>query len=325
MSSLKAVAERAEVSLMTVSRYLNHPEKVAPKTRERVKEAIEALNYEPYIYDKLRRQGYKKSIGILSINSSTTPFSVDILRAIEKTIRQYHWHSFVVNAFEDENDIAEATDYLCSHYPAGVIICRNGLEKIDVPESLHHFPIVLANCLTDDLPVASYIPNDYQAQFDLTTYLKSQGYKNALCLYIPKTAFAAPFRQRGFREAWAGEYEEFFMQGSVHSYDNGAEALEKILNSGENFPFDVVICGNDRIAFLAYQLLLSHGYKIPEDVAVVGFDNMVGVTHLFRPPLTTVQLPHYEMGRQATLHFIENRQHKEIKRLFCPLVFGESC
>ena len=99
----------------------------------------------------------------------------------------------------------------------------------------------------------------------------------------------------------------------------------EILENNEKFPFDVVICGNDRIAFVAYQLLLSKGFRIPEDVAVVGYDNTVGMSYLFIPSLTTVELPHYEMGKQAALHLIEHRENSYTHLLRCPLIIGKSC
>ncbi len=331
MSSLKSVAEKAGVSLMTVSRALNHPEQLSKDTLERVQNAIQALNYIPNASAKMMRNSGKKSIGVLSLNAATTPFSVDILLGIEQTVRQHQWHSFVINSFENEEEMNQAADYLLSYHPAGIIIARNGLEKIHIPAKLHKTPLVLANCLTDDIEVASYIPNDYQGQFDLTHHLVQKGYKRPLCLYIPQTALAAPIRQQGFLDAWqtnpnAEPAQQFFMQGSPHTYEHGADELAKILAQGTKpFPFDVIVCGNDRIAFLAYQMLLAHGLRIPQDVAVVGFDNMVGITHLFRPPLTTVELPHYKMGQQAALHFIKNRQQPQNHHLSCPIILGESC
>ena len=88
--------------------------------------------------------------------------------------------------------------------------------------------------------------------------------------------------------------------------------------------FDILICGNDRIAFLAYQVLLSMGLRIPEQVAVLGYDNMIGTGELFYPPLTTVQLPHYELGKEATLHIIQERNHRDIVHVPCQLVERES-
>lgn len=336
MASLKDVAQRAGVSLMTVSRALNTPEKLSKKTYKVVKKAIDELNYVPSFSAQHIRGVTGKTIGVLSLGTATTPFSVEIILAIEKTVREYGWHSFVINTFEDDEiEVEKATELLLSYRPSGIVIARNGLKKVKIPKKLHNFPVVLANCVTDDIQAASYIPNDFQGQYDLTKLLLEKGYKNPLCMYIPENAIAAKERKNGFEKAWYSQKsphmpQQYFMIGTEDTYENGAKVLENILaqqadNPVKKLDYDVIVCGNDRIAMLVYQLLLSNGFKIPQDVAVVGYDNMVGVTHLFMPSLTTVQLPHYEMGRQATLHFIQERNNYDQVLINCPTVIGTSC
>jgi len=88
--------------------------------------------------------------------------------------------------------------------------------------------------------------------------------------------------------------------------------------------FDCVVCGNDRVAFMVYQILLAQGLRIPQDVGVLGYDNMVGIGDLFLPPLSTVQLPHYEIGRLSALHIINGDRHRETVRVESPWLQRES-
>jgi DNA-binding LacI/PurR family transcriptional regulator len=81
-----------------------------------------------------------------------------------------------------------------------------------------------------------------------------------------------------------------------------------------------VICGNDRVALVAYQHLLSRGFRIPNGIGVLGFDDMVGIAGLFLTPLSTIRLPHDEIGRAAALHIILGRKESGIFRLPCPFV-----
>ena len=83
---------------------------------------------------------------------------------------------------------------------------------------------------------------------------------------------------------------------------------------------DCVICGNDRVALVAYQHLLSRGFRIPNDIGILGFDDMVGVAGLFLPPLSTIRLPSEEIGRAAALHIIRGRKQSRIYRIPCPFV-----
>ncbi|EER47704.1 LacI family DNA-binding transcriptional regulator [Actinobacillus minor] len=331
MASLKDVAKLAGVSLMTVSRAINNPEQLSEKTLTRVKQAIEQLGYVPNIAAQKIRGVSNNTIGVLSFSTATTPFSVEILLAIEQTVRKYGWNSFVINAFEDNpQDVEQAVDLLLSHRPTAIIITRHGLKEINVPKRLAAYPMVLANCVTRDIEVASYIPDDFQGQADVMSLLVEKGYKKPLCLYIPHNAIAAQKRQEGLHTVWFAQKKahpltEFFMDES-DDYLHGADELKKLLEQGiEDFDYDVIVCGNDRIALLAYQMLLAKGLRIPQDVAVVGYDNMVGVAHLFLPPLTTVQLPHYEMGKQAALHLIEGRKGNNTYPIECPLIVRESC
>lgn len=130
MASLKDVARLAGVSLMTVSRAINNPEQLSEKTRKAVQDAIEQLNYVPNIAAQKIRGVSENTIGVLSFSTATTPFSVEILLAIEKTVRQYGWNSFVINTFEDdEQDVEEAVELLLSHRLTAIIITRHGLKK----------------------------------------------------------------------------------------------------------------------------------------------------------------------------------------------------
>ena len=110
--------------------------------------------------------------------------------------------------------------------------------------------------------------------------------------------------------------------GDEHYRDIPARVLEQIAQGKPLF--DSIICGNDRIAFMVYQTLLAQGLRIPEDVAVLGYDNMVGIGNLFLPPLSTVQLPHYEIGRLSALHIINGDTHRDTIRVDSPWLPGES-
>ncbi|HCQ1742635.1 TPA: LacI family DNA-binding transcriptional regulator [Escherichia coli] len=298
MASLKDVARLAGVSMMTVSRVMHNAESVRPATRDRVLQAIQTLNYVPDLSArKMRAQGRKPStLAVLAQDTATTPFSVDILLAIEQTASEFGWNSFLINIFS-EDDAARAARQLLAHRPDGIIYTTMGLRHITLPESLYGENIVLANCVADDPALPSYIPDDYTAQYESTQHLLAAGYRQPLCFWLPESALAT---------------------GDDH-YTDLASLLNAHFKSGKP-DFDVLICGNDRAAFVAYQVLLAKGVRIPQDVAVMGFDNLVGVGHLFLPPLTTIQLPHDIIGREAALHIIEDREGGRVTRIPCPLL-----
>lgn len=153
--------------------------------------------------------------------------------------------------------------------------------------------------------------------------LLAAGYRHPLCLHLPASQLATIRRRQGLERACreAGIEPDHLIhsymgQGDEHYHDIPAVVLAHIREGKPGF--DSVICGNDRIAFMVYQTLLGQGLRIPQDVAVVGYDNMVGIGDLFLPPLSTVQLPHYDIGRLSALHIIHGDNHRETRKVASP-------
>ena len=180
MASLKDVAKLANVSLMTVSRALNSPERLKPETLARVQAAIAETNYVPDLSAKKIRgaRATPSTIGVLALDTVTTPFSVEITLSIEETARAHGWNSFVVNMFSDDSPEA-VVDLLLSHRPDGIIFPTMGLRQVPLPDKLLTLPCVLANCESLSQPVASYIPDDEQGQYDAVKALLSMAIRAA--------------------------------------------------------------------------------------------------------------------------------------------------
>lgn len=330
MASLKDVAKLANVSLMTVSRALNNPERLKPETLARVQQAIEQTSYVPDLSAKKVRGAHAspKTIGVLALDTVTTPFSVEITLSIEETARMHGWNSFVMNMFTDDNPEA-IVDLLLSHRPDGIIYTTMGLRQVPLPAKLLTLPCVLANCESIDEEVASYIPDDEQGQYAAVQALLAAGYRQPLCLHLPADHLATTRRRHGLERACreAGldpdRLDHSYMAFGDEHYRDIPSVLQAHIQNG--LPqFDSVICGNDRIALMVYQTLLAQGIRIPEDIAVIGYDNMVGIRELFLPPLSTVQLPHYEIGRLSALHIINGETHRETTRVESPFLMRNS-
>ncbi|PLM43376.1 transcriptional regulator, partial [Klebsiella michiganensis] len=202
MASLKDVAKLANVSLMTVSRALNSPERLKPETLARVQAAIEETNYVPDLSAKKIRGAHAtpNTIGVLALDTVTTPFSVEITLSIEETARAHGWNSFVVNMFSDDSPDA-IVDLLLSHRPDGIIYTTMGLRQVPLPAKLLTLPCVLANCESLHDPVASYIPDDEQGQYTAVQALLAAGYRRPLCLHLPANHLATVRRRQGLERA----------------------------------------------------------------------------------------------------------------------------
>ena len=332
MASVKDVARLAGVSLMTVSRALNTPGKLNQETLAKVLQAVETLGYVPSLSARKTRGGHSsgKTIGIFALDTATTPFAVDMLLSMERTAREYGWNVFILNVFETPPD-QQAIELMLSHQPDGIIFSAMQLRRVEIPRVLRSVPLVLGNCVSTDPGIACYISDDEDGQYQAVRQALSRGYHRPLCINLPQSSMAWGLRQSGLARALgeagidAAQVPQYDLSND-DGYQETLVVLEQKLREGEGqAPFDLLICGNDRIALVAYQYLLSRGLRIPQDVAVLGFDNMVGVAELFYPPLSTVQLPYYDMGRRAVLHLIEGLDDCAVHKVACPLVERESC
>ena len=202
MASLKDVAKLANVSLMTVSRALNTPERLKPAdTGPRAgRHRRNQLRPRPVGEEDPRGARHPSTIGVLALDTVTTPFSVEITLSIEETARAHGWNSFVVNMFSDDRPEA-VVDLLLSHRPDGIIFTTMGLRQVPLPEKLLTLPCVLANCESLSQPVASYIPDDEQGQYDAVKALLAAGYRRPLCLHLPASQPATIRRRRGLERA----------------------------------------------------------------------------------------------------------------------------
>ncbi|MBV9275344.1 MAG: LacI family DNA-binding transcriptional regulator [Verrucomicrobia bacterium] len=319
---------------MTVSRVLNYPQLVAEPTRERVQASIRELDY--LVNDLAQPLGKPRRpvIGILALNVATTPYSVSITFAVEQLAREQGWRTYLINTFSD-NPPANVLDSLLSLRPEGVVFATMGHRIVNVPERLIRAGVVLANCQTSQKGVACYVPDDEQGQYEGVLKLLEQGYRRPICIHLPEGSPAGSLRRKGIQRA----FKDFNIaeKDQVHvvlspkpesiqpvQFHDEPDFLQTVsflddALSRRSRP-DCVICANDRVALVAYQYLLSRGLRIPQDVGVLGFDDMVGVGGLFLPPLSTIRLPHEEIGRAAASHVILKRKKGGIYRVKCPFV-----
>lgn len=317
---------------MTVSRALNTPEKVNQETLAKVLQAVETLGYVPSLSARKIRGGSSggKTIGVFVLDTATTPFAVEMLLSMERTARENGWNLFIVNVFEVPPN-QQTIDLMLSHQPDGIIFSAMQLRTVEIPPVLRSLPLVLSNCMSLEPGVACYVPDDADGQYQAVRYALKRGYRSPLCINLPQSSLAWEQRQQGLARAFAeagiavADVPQYNLSRD-DAYQETIAVLESRLGELQGRPaFDLLVCGNDRIALLAYQYLLSRGLRIPDQVAVLGYDNMIGVAELFFPPLSTVQLPYYEMGRRAAQYLIERREQPAIHRVACPLVERESC
>ena len=302
--TINEIAAVARVSKSTVSRVLNDTPGVSPKARELVRSAIERTGYQP---NRAARSLVTRATGSIGLVVSeaharifSDPFFASMVRGATEVVRPLGIHLVLMLA-EDQRARDQLLDYLRHGHVDGVLFvsthAADPLPRILVAERL---PAVLSARPAARLPI-SYVDVDSVAGAGLAVeHLLERGRCRIATVAGPQDMPAGQDRLRGWQEALA---ERGLLHGPelvvYGDFDrgSGARAMEELL--GRGVEFDGLFIASDLMALDAVPVLREHGLRVPEDVAVVGFDDSVAATQV-RPALTTIRQPVEEMAKALT-------------------------
>ncbi|MHB8749965.1 MAG: substrate-binding domain-containing protein [Aggregatilineales bacterium] len=264
----------------------------------------------------------------------TTPYAVDIISGAQDALWVQGRVMLVVNAAYGIAMTEASLEALLERRVEGIIYATMFHREVELTSQMSKVPIVLANCFSKDREYPSVVPDEFGGGYAATNLLLRKGHTRIGFINLgtpvngrPPLA-AASGRLAGYKKA-LDEYNVPY-DGLLVKYTNqtpqAVVQLTKELMSLSNPP-TAIFCGNDRAAMGCYSALASMQLRIPYDVAVVGFDNQTSIAENLWPPLTTVQLPHYEMGKWAVEYLASGIEtpHTPVQRLAeCPLVERES-
>jgi LacI family transcriptional regulator len=295
--TIRDVAEAAGVSTATVSLVINnkHETRVGEDARRRVHQAIETLGYRPNALAKDLVSGRSRFIGLVADAIASTPFAGQIIHGAQDEAWR---HGFVLLVANTEGNLAaerEAISMMLEHKVRGILYSTWYHRQVGVPPGLTEAPAVLVNCFADaDLPAV--VPDEVSGGQVATEILLGQGHRRIGLLNTTTPSPAHDGRLEGYRRALAsaGADEDPTLVIDVQpDAEGGYNAVESLLARGVTGVF----CHNDRVAMGLYDGLRERGVAVPDDLAVVGFDNQDVIAAHLRPPLSTVALPHYELGQ----------------------------
>ncbi len=314
------VAREAKVSIATVSQALSGNRPVNPATAQRVREVVARLGYVPVSSARNLRAGRTGVIGLVIPDIANTFFG-RLARGVEDAAAEVgHWVLLCHTEFEPERE-DRYLDLLASRsidglvYVAGTIAGTRRLGSL-----VTTFPVVLADEDVAGLPGASRVLGDHRCGGRLAgQHLAELGHQRALVVSGRPGIGSSDQRIEGFKE-WFADAEVLmgdFTEASGR--DLVADALER------GVPFTAVFALNDLMAIGALTALQSAGVSVPEDVSVIGYDDIALVDRL-RPSLTTIRQPAYEIGREAARMLIDQLDAHEPRRHVLPveLVVRES-
>jgi LacI family transcriptional regulator len=297
------VAMHAGVSKTTVSHVLSGQRPVAPATRERVEVSIRELGYRPDGLARSLRTQRSHLIALL-IPDITNPFYPTLARGLEAGIGGTGYHVVICNTDAGPADELEFVAEMCDRHVDGIVLDSFGVKVDEVRHVTGpDLPVVWIGADREGHPGIDIVrSDDEQGAFDATTHLLGRGrMRIAMIDGAPGSGTA---RTDGYRRALAtaGRPMGTTIRHGGWTREGGASAMRSLLE--EDPRPDGVFCANDLMAIGALDALLAQGCRIPDDVAVVGFDD-IDAASMISPSLTSVVNPAFDTGRTAASLLME--------------------
>lgn len=300
---MQEVADRAGVSIATASFAINAKEttKVSEATRHHVLAVAAELGYRPNAMARNLSKARTSFIGLITDSVATTPFAGELIRGAQDAARAHHHVLLIANTESDPAAAREATSMMLDHQVRGVVYSTWYHRLVRHPAGLSGVPLVLANCYTDGDEVQSFVPDEEGGGRSAAELLLAAGHRRVAFINHSEPSPASAGRLRGYRAALRAHgirYRPDLVLTVSHpdqeaGYDVGHRLLRLTLRP------TAVFCYNDRVAMGLYDALREEGVRVPDDMAVVGFDNQEIIAAHLRPALSTVALPHYELGHRS--------------------------
>jgi LacI family transcriptional regulator, repressor for deo operon, udp, cdd, tsx, nupC, and nupG len=298
MSSIKDVARLAGVSTATVSRTLAEPEKVTEATRRKVQTAIRRSGYVRNALARSFRMQSTQTILVL-IPDIGNPFYSLIIQGLEEIAQQ---HRYRLLLGDTQNNAERELEYLQSvmqRQVDGVISLGHTLPDVPVRKGEPSIPLIMACEYLHDASIASVSIDNVAAAKLATEHLLALNHGRIAFINGPAHSPLSKDRLRGYREALKAGGQAFDKELVVRgdfSLQSGVHAAQWLFDNNDKFT--AVFAANDAMAIGAIKLLRSRGLTVPDDISVIGFDDIEFAQYV-EPPLTTIHQPRREIGRAA--------------------------
>lgn len=296
------VAREAGVSKSTVSQYLNgRYEYMSSTTKDKIAEAIKALDYRPNVLARSLKQKRTFTIGVIVANM-LHQFSLEVCRGIESYCREQGISVILCNTDEDEAREREDLELLRSKQVDGVIAFPSGQLKPLYQKLVQEgFPLVFVDRKLEGVQVNRVVVDNEQAAYTATAHLIASGHQQIAMLTAPLTISTRVERVQGYTRA----IQEKLPQITPMIISDDVRQLRQQLSTWadqQKLP-TAIIAGNDLVLLEVLAFLKEHQLQIPQDMALIVFDN-IPFAELLTPTLSTIVQPSHDMGRQAAAMLI---------------------
>lgn len=322
--TLKDIAQAANVSKTTASLILNGKgQRFSQQTINKVHAVAEQYHYVPDFYAQHMTTKESKMIGVI-LPDLTDFFFAELLKAIEEVASKQGYSILLMHSQHSQEKEEEALHTMINRSVDGIILATPYKVKESLLVQIKEIcPIILIDNRENPRNEAIIYVDEKKGMIDMVNYLYECGHRRIAFLKEDSNYYQLTYRFEGYKEVMSqlGLYDEQLIIETPLSVQGGFNGTEKLLQ--KNIPFTALICVNDHLAIGAYRSLFEHGIHIPDDISVVGFDN-IDIAQYLTPSLTTVNQPIYELGYSAIKHLIDKIHHpnepianKELSTTLC--------
>jgi LacI family transcriptional regulator len=314
--TLKEVAERAGVHVTTASRALNPATSslVNPDTIRRVRAAAQELRYQPNAIARGLKTARSMSIGVL-LPDLTNPLFPPIVRGIEDVLAAGGYTTLIANTDNDPERQVALFDTLRARQVDGIIAATARRDdRLFIDAHRDGVKIVLVNRRVTGSGIPSVTGDDTEGASMAVRHLIDLGHTRIAHVAGPSDTATGQSRLRAYQqtldEAGIPVDQALIAAAAEFTESDGADATRTMLDAAGSPP-TAVVAGNDMIALGVLDVFAERGLRCPDDISLVGFNDMAFVDRL-APPLTTVRVPHYEIGAEAARMLLERLANPDI-------------
>lgn len=335
MATIKDVARQAGVGLGTVSRVLNNSGYVSEDARQRVLDAMQTLNYVPSAQARAMMTKRTMTLGV-ALPDLTNPYFPSLVRGIQDEARRSGYTAILVETDWQPGNERQAVDILRRQSVDGAILVDVTLSELLTSTLVNaQIPVTLIGRGVERQDIAQILVNNYKGATEAMQWIFKRGHRKVGFIAGQENAASARQRLRAYLDCMGLEaiqandiknHPELPIASADYTFEKGREAAEMLL---ARYPdLTCIFAVNDLSALGALSYLAAQGISVPEQVAVVGFDDIL-MASLVHPPLTTMHQPVYDMGVTGARLLIERIEHpeSEAKRLVVDpvLIVRQSC
>ncbi|WP_406706676.1 HTH-type transcriptional regulator GalR [Sodalis sp.] len=321
MATIKDVARLAGVSVATVSRVINHSPKTSDGSRQAVMQATEQLQYHPNANARALAQQSTETLGLIVADVSD-PFFGAMVKAVEQVAYQTGNFLLIGNGYHILDKERQAIEQLIRHRCAALVVHAQMIPADELNTLMAHMPgMVLINRILPDYADRCVALDDRYGAWLATRHLIQMGHQRIAFICSSHSIPDSVDRLRGYRDALEEfhiELDEKLIAYGEPDEVGGEQAMTELLGRGRNFT--AIACYNDSTAAGAMAVLSDNGIEVPQDMSLVGFDDVL-ISRYLRPRLTTIRYPVVAMATQAAqlaLALANGEPLPEVTNMFSP-------